>query len=172
MGHHPSYSNGEHGNNSDIITNLEPLFWRYNVAAYFVGELGAWCRSCERWMGALFECVLAAQRGRHLCGSVRSDTIGLALLMASWQGLLSACISKLSSSQSATLLNLLTRETRRTLTLYLCFTASPKLELACRPRPQPGAAECAGSWQLGPQLCSGRLRWGCVLQSLGTLIES
>jgi hypothetical protein len=38
VGHHPSYSNGEHGNNSDIITNLEPLFWRYNVAAYFVGH--------------------------------------------------------------------------------------------------------------------------------------
>ncbi|KAI7845357.1 hypothetical protein COHA_001064 [Chlorella ohadii] len=38
VGHHPSYSNGEHGNNTDIIQQVEPLFWRYNVAAYFVGH--------------------------------------------------------------------------------------------------------------------------------------
>lgn len=38
VGHHPTYSNGDHGNNQDLIDHLEPLFWRYNVSAYFVGE--------------------------------------------------------------------------------------------------------------------------------------
>lgn len=38
VGHHPTYSNGNHGNNQDLIDHLEPLFWRYNVAAYFVGH--------------------------------------------------------------------------------------------------------------------------------------
>lgn len=37
VGHHPSYSNGEHGSNLDIIANLEPLLWKYGVAAYFCG---------------------------------------------------------------------------------------------------------------------------------------
>ena len=38
VGHHPTYSNGEHGNNTDLVQHLEPLLWRYGVAAYFVGE--------------------------------------------------------------------------------------------------------------------------------------
>ena len=38
VGHHPTYSNGEHGNNTDLIQHVEPLLLQYNVAAYFVGE--------------------------------------------------------------------------------------------------------------------------------------
>lgn len=38
VGHHPTHSNGEHGNNTDIIRHVEPLLLRYNVAAYFVGH--------------------------------------------------------------------------------------------------------------------------------------
>lgn len=38
VGHHPAYSSGEHGNNSEIIQYLEPLFQRYGVQAYFSGH--------------------------------------------------------------------------------------------------------------------------------------
>ncbi|KAL4420414.1 hypothetical protein ABPG75_010070 [Micractinium tetrahymenae] len=38
VGHHPSYSSGEHGNNTEIIQYLEPLFQQYGVQAYFVGH--------------------------------------------------------------------------------------------------------------------------------------
>lgn len=50
VGHHPTYSNGDHGNNQDLIDHLEPLFWRYNVAAYFVGkkESSKSVRMCQR----------------------------------------------------------------------------------------------------------------------------
>lgn len=50
VGHHPSYSNGEHGNNTDIIQQVEPLFWRYNVAAYFVGRWKL-CSCRQSWWG-------------------------------------------------------------------------------------------------------------------------
>ncbi|KAL4424678.1 hypothetical protein ABPG77_004485 [Micractinium sp. CCAP 211/92] len=38
VGHHPGYSSGEHGNNTEIIQYLEPLFQRYGVQAYLSGH--------------------------------------------------------------------------------------------------------------------------------------
>jgi hypothetical protein len=31
VGHHPTYSNGHHGNNTELVQHLEPLFEKYNV---------------------------------------------------------------------------------------------------------------------------------------------
>ena len=31
VGHHPTYSNGHHGNNSEVIAHLQPLFTKYGV---------------------------------------------------------------------------------------------------------------------------------------------
>jgi len=38
VGHHPPRSNGHHGNNTELIDNLEPLLRRYGVRAYFSGH--------------------------------------------------------------------------------------------------------------------------------------
>jgi len=38
VGHHPPRSNGHHGNNSDVMQNLEPLLTTYNVQAYLAGH--------------------------------------------------------------------------------------------------------------------------------------
>lgn len=37
-GHHPLYSNGEHGDNPALASLLEPLFTRYGVDAYLAGH--------------------------------------------------------------------------------------------------------------------------------------
>lgn len=37
-GHHPLYSNGEHGDNPQLASLLEPLFTRYGVDAYLAGH--------------------------------------------------------------------------------------------------------------------------------------
>ena len=38
VGHHPPRSNGEHGNNTDLIENLEPILQRQGVHALFSGH--------------------------------------------------------------------------------------------------------------------------------------
>ncbi|EFN52556.1 hypothetical protein CHLNCDRAFT_138537 [Chlorella variabilis] len=38
VGHHPTYSNGHHGNNSEVIAHLQPLFTKYGVQAYLCGH--------------------------------------------------------------------------------------------------------------------------------------
>ena len=38
VGHHPPRSNGNHGNNSDIMQHLEPLMQRYGVKVFFEGH--------------------------------------------------------------------------------------------------------------------------------------
>jgi tartrate-resistant acid phosphatase type 5 len=38
VGHHPPRSNGHHGNNTDLIENVEPLLSTYKVDAYFSGH--------------------------------------------------------------------------------------------------------------------------------------
>lgn len=38
VGHHPPRSNGDHGNNVNVIKFIEPLMQRYNVQAYFSGH--------------------------------------------------------------------------------------------------------------------------------------
>ncbi len=38
VGHHPPRSNGVHGNNSEIMHNIEPLMEKHQVSAYFAGH--------------------------------------------------------------------------------------------------------------------------------------
>ncbi|HTV08474.1 MAG TPA: metallophosphoesterase [Candidatus Aquilonibacter sp.] len=38
MGHHPVYSNGQHGDNETLITNWDPLFRQYGVHLYLAGH--------------------------------------------------------------------------------------------------------------------------------------
>ncbi|KAI3430746.1 hypothetical protein D9Q98_009158 [Chlorella vulgaris] len=38
VGHHPTYSNGHHGNNTELVQHLEPLFEKYNVQLYLTGH--------------------------------------------------------------------------------------------------------------------------------------
>lgn len=38
VGHHPPRSNGNHGNNSDIMEHLEPLMQQYGVKIFFAGH--------------------------------------------------------------------------------------------------------------------------------------
>jgi tartrate-resistant acid phosphatase type 5 len=38
VGHHPPRSNGEHGNNTEIMQHLGPLMERYGVSTYFAGH--------------------------------------------------------------------------------------------------------------------------------------
>lgn len=38
VGHHPPRSNGEHGNNTDLIDSLEPIMKKYGAKVYFSGH--------------------------------------------------------------------------------------------------------------------------------------
>jgi len=39
FGHYPIFSYGEHGDTDELVNLLEPVFLRYNVSAYFSGNI-------------------------------------------------------------------------------------------------------------------------------------
>lgn len=70
VGHHPSYSSGEHGNNSEVIQYLEPLFQRYAVQASRGRRCGANSRvACDAASQQLAARVCLGGEGRGGSGA-------------------------------------------------------------------------------------------------------